>query len=161
MREFSKVSPRVWRSERFMGLSSDDSKLLYLYLLTCEHQTSIGACHLPDGYACTDLRWEPRRYLKARQDLENAGLIDFDTKASVVAIKQWFRFNPAMNMKHAEGIARNIQRLALESPSIAQTVTADFHASSTAKTASTPPRTAAHMAMEGKWPVKATAAPNS
>ena len=57
MREFTKVSPALWNSARFKGLSDDSSRLLYVYYLTCSHQNAAGCYHLPDGYACTDLGW--------------------------------------------------------------------------------------------------------
>jgi hypothetical protein len=105
-----------------MGLQSDDGKLLYLYLLTCEHQNSAGAFRLPDGYACVDLRWEPERYVKARAELIAADLIAFDDKASVVAVRRWFQHNPPMNEKHFAGTLRLLG--GLESDSIAQEVRA-------------------------------------
>ena len=41
-REFSKVSPAVWRSGKFTGLECSTAQVLYLYFLTCEHQNSAG-----------------------------------------------------------------------------------------------------------------------
>ena len=49
MREFSKVSPAVWQSERFHSLPSDDGRYVHLYLLTNDHQNSAGCYRLPDG----------------------------------------------------------------------------------------------------------------
>jgi hypothetical protein len=75
MREFSKISPRVWRSQRFRALASDDARHLHLYLLTCEHQNSAGAFRLPAGYACNDLNWGQDRFSRALAELEEAGLM--------------------------------------------------------------------------------------
>src|SRR5262245_50747384 len=133
MRVYSKVSPLIWRSERFMGLDSDDGRLLYLYLLTCEHQNSAGAFRLPDGYARVDLRWEQERYVKARAELVAADLIAFDTKTSVVAIQRWFQHNPPMNEKHFAGTLRLLD--GLESDSIAQEVRASLTAAWSARVA--------------------------
>ncbi len=115
MREYSKVSPNVWQSERFNNLPSDDGRLLYLYLLTCSHQNSAGTYRLPDGYACVDLRWKPERYHNARAELVAADLIAFDDLASVVMICRWFRHNPPMSEKHLIGIERALERLPSES----------------------------------------------
>jgi hypothetical protein len=114
MREYSKVSPNVWPSERFNSLPSDDGRYLYLYLLTCSHQNSAGAYRLPDGYACVDLRWKPERYHRARAELVAADLIAFDQQASVVMIRRWFRHNPPMSEKHLIGIERMLERLPSE-----------------------------------------------
>src|SRR5262245_38681348 len=75
MREFSKISPAVWHSPRFNSLPSDDGRYLYLYLLSSPHQTSAGAYHLPEGYACADLGWSQKRYREARETLIEADLI--------------------------------------------------------------------------------------
>ena len=114
MRDFSKVSPSLWHSERFNNLASDDARFAYLYLLTCEHQTSAGCYRLPDAYAAADLRWPIDRYQHARSELASAGLINFDTVASVMMITRWFRFNPPMNEKHLKGIRHILERLPSE-----------------------------------------------
>ena len=111
MREFSKISPAVWHSSRFNSLPSDDGRYLYLYLLSSPHQTSAGACHLPEGYALADLNWLAERYRNALQELIKADLIEFDPEAEVVVVKRWFRHNPPMNEKHLRGIVRLLERL--------------------------------------------------
>ena len=111
MRSFSKISPDLWDSERFTGLPSDDGRYLYLYLLTCRHQTSAGAYKLPDGYAATDLRWTSERYLTARELLVEADLIRFDAQTSVVMITRWFKHNPPMNADHLKSIEGELERL--------------------------------------------------
>lgn len=111
MRDFTKVSSTLWHSERFTNLATDDAKLAYLYMLTCEHQTSAGCFRLPDGYASADLRWPIERYTTARAELVKAGLILFDASAAVVMIKGWFRFNGPMNEKHLRGIRHILDRL--------------------------------------------------
>jgi hypothetical protein len=114
MRDFSKVSPALWQSERFNGLPSDDGRYLYVYLLTNEHQTSAGCYRLPDGYACSDLRWLPERYANARSQLIEADLIKFDAGAQVIMITRWFKHNPPMNEDHHIGIVRILERLPSE-----------------------------------------------
>lgn len=115
MRDYSKVSPALWQSERFNSLPSDDGRYLYLYLLTNGHQTSAGAYRLPDGYACSDLRWPMERYAKARAELAAADLIRFDAETSVVMVTRWFRHNPPMSEKHLIGIERQLERLPSQS----------------------------------------------
>lgn len=123
-RQFSKVSPAVWRSSRFAGLESSDAKLLYLYFLTCEHQNSAGTYRIPDGYASTDLGWELKRYRDARTSLIEVELIAFDPACSTVYIERWFQHNPPMNDKHAQGTLRQIDEI--ESESILAKAMADF-----------------------------------
>lgn len=111
MRDYSKVSPSLWASERFHSVGSDDARYVYLYMLTCEHQTSAGAYRLPDAYAAADLRWPIGRYQKARAELVNTGLIRFDASAAVLMVTRWFRFNPPMNPSHLKGIRHVLDRL--------------------------------------------------
>ncbi|HUQ35687.1 MAG TPA: hypothetical protein VM144_04855 [Aestuariivirga sp.] len=124
MRGFSKISPELWDSERFNTLPSDDGRYLYLYLLTCSHQTSAGAYKLPDGYAATDLRWTPERYFIAREVLVGADLIRFDPQTSVVLITRWFKHNPPMNADHLKSIEGELERLS--SPTLAQEAHSDL-----------------------------------
>lgn len=111
MRDFSKISPSVWQSDRFNNLQSDDGRYLYLYLLTSSHQTSAGCYQLPDGYACSDLRWELERYKQSRDQLVSADLIQFDAEASVVMVTRWFRHNPPMSESHLLGVERILERI--------------------------------------------------
>jgi hypothetical protein len=136
MREFSKVSPLVWRSERFIDLPSDDGRYLYLYLLTCEHQNSAGAYRLPDAYACADLRWKPERYVKAKKELVSADLIAIDDKASVIAIRRWFQHNPPMSLPHLKGIQKMLDKL--PSLAIASEAALEAEAAFEARAAKTP-----------------------
>jgi hypothetical protein len=112
MRGYSKISPALWDSERFTSLPSDDGRYLYLYLLTSRHQTSAGAYRLPDGYASTDLRWTPERYVEAREQLVQADLIRFDSQATVVMITRWFKHNPPMNASHLKSIEGELEQWA-------------------------------------------------
>lgn len=114
MRDFTKVSPALWQSERFWSLPSDDGRFLLFYFLTSSHQNSAGAYVIPDGYASTDLHWDLSRYCDARTLLVEAGLIAFDAKASVVMVTNWFRYNPPMSDKHLLGIQRDIEKLPSE-----------------------------------------------
>lgn len=111
MRDFSKISPALWHSQRFNTLPSDDGRYLYLYFLTCEHQNSAGCYRISDGYACDDLQWSQERYLNARSQLITADLIAFDNDCRVVMICRWFKHNPPMNEKHLIGIERVLEKL--------------------------------------------------
>ena len=111
MRDYSKISPSVWHSQRFNNLPSDDGRYLYLYLLTSSHQTSAGCFQLPDGYACSDLSWALERYRAAREQLVEADLIRLDTETNVVMITRWFKHNPPMSDSHLLGIERVLERI--------------------------------------------------
>ncbi|TIM06647.1 hypothetical protein [Mesorhizobium sp.] len=109
-RTFTKVSPMVWRSPRFINLP-EEAKVGYLYLLTNAHVTSAGIYELPRGYACSDLGWAEAGYDSVLKELLEAGLIDHDPDTEVILIERWFRHNPPTNDDHALGTRRRIEAI--------------------------------------------------
>ncbi len=110
MRDFSKVSPSLWHSERFNSLPSDDARDAYLYLLTSEHQTSAGCYRLPDAYAAADLRWPVERYQHARSELIASGLVNHDA----ALCRDDYALVPVQcpqNGNHLKGIRGVLERL--------------------------------------------------
>lgn len=126
-REFTKVSPNVWRSQRFRNLVTSDAQLLYLYFLTCEHQNSAGCFRIPDGYACADLGWGNERYAAAREILVTGDMVSFDPVGDVIYIHRWFKHSPPMNDKHAQGTRRLIGEI--ESDVLREKVETEFEES--------------------------------
>ena len=111
MRDYTKVSPSIWSSPRFLGLKSDEARLLMLYIVTNKHQTSAGVYALPEGYARVDLGdWPEAKYRAAFRNIIDAGLIRFDIETSEVMVERWFRHNPPMSVKHFVGSIRIIDR---------------------------------------------------
>lgn len=123
-RKFSMVSPAVWGSKRFSTLPTTEAKLLYHYFLTCEHITSAGAYRIKEGYALADLGWPAQQYQKAVQALQAADLVAYDAEFETVYVKRWFRHNPPMNERHAQGCRRMIMEL--DSEVIAELAMIDF-----------------------------------
>jgi hypothetical protein len=126
-RKFSMVSPAIWRPGRFLSIADPAAQLLYLYYLTCEHQTSAGCFRLPDGYACADLGWSIDRYADVRAKLVEAEMIAFDAETSTIYVERWFQHCAAMSDKHATGIRKIIT--VIESEAIRVKVAADFSVS--------------------------------
>lgn len=122
-RDFTKVSPNVWQSSRFRKLVSD-AQLLYLYLLTCDHQNSAGCFRLPDLYACSDLGWEAPRFQAARSALIEGDMISYDSESFEIFVHRWFKHSPPMNDKHAQGTRRII--FEVESDTIRNRVEEEF-----------------------------------
>ncbi|MBX9465563.1 MAG: hypothetical protein KL840_21780 [Aquamicrobium sp.] len=110
-REFSKVSPAVWRSGRFRRLSGQMSKQVYLYFITNSHVNSAGCYPLPDLYACADLDCEAEVYTAARDELLAGELIDHDPDTAEILIERWFRHNPPMNPNHYKGTSKLVSEV--------------------------------------------------
>ncbi|MBV9549833.1 MAG: hypothetical protein JO256_09200 [Alphaproteobacteria bacterium] len=120
-RNFNMVSPKLWRSRRFLDQALE-ARLLYLYLLTCEHATSAGCYRLLPGYACADLGgWQRENYDHALSSLAQAGMIEADSETQEVLITRWFQHSPPMNRKHYAGTMKLV--LAIESARLRQTAT--------------------------------------
>jgi hypothetical protein len=111
MRDFSKVSPQIWDSERFKALADDSARLAYLYLLSNGHQNSIGCYRLPAAYACADMGWTAPKYQAALAALIAAELIEADDQTREVLIPRLFKHNPPTNAKHAQGAFRLVEKI--------------------------------------------------
>lgn len=110
MRDFVKVSQTVWKSKKFRALPDDDSRFMYLYILTCPHSNSAGCFDLPPSYAASDMKWGEDRVLAALNNLCEAALIQFDRWENTVLIENWFEFNSPANPKHAVGMLSQLRQ---------------------------------------------------
>jgi hypothetical protein len=109
-RQFSKVSPAIWASRKFRGVSSLARNFL-LYLITNEHIDSSGCYRLPDAYAAHDFGVETDEIETLYAELVEADLISRDKEAEWVLIKRWFKHNPPTNESHATGTRKLISQI--------------------------------------------------
>lgn len=128
MRDFTKVSPKIWRNKAFKALPTDEARLLMLYLTTSEHQNIAGCFRLPEGYALDDLGWSADRYRSALSALIDARLILTDMETLEVFVCGWFDKNAPTNKKHSLGIERVVD--AIESDNLRDAARCEFEASS-------------------------------
>lgn len=105
MRDYSKVSQSLWRSRRFRPLTRD-LKLLYVYLLTCPHQNSIGCFILPAAYIEADMDLSKKTRARQVSDLCDTGLIRVYEPENIVQIDKFLVHNPPCNKGHADGAAK-------------------------------------------------------
>lgn len=115
MRDFTKVSPSIWRSRKFRGLPNDKARLAYLYVLTCPHGNSAGCFDLHPMYAAADLHWEEMTFVEALQSLEKASLIEMDWAENTLLIVNWETFNEPTNPRHAQGILAQLLQASSDS----------------------------------------------
>lgn len=114
MREFSKVSPSVWRSKKFRSLGSMEARFVYLYLLTCPHGNSAGCFDIHPMYACADMGISDEQFGDCIDTLCKAGLIEWDDAENTVLITNWVEFNAPANPKHALGILTQLLQASSE-----------------------------------------------
>jgi hypothetical protein len=111
MREFSKVSPTVWRSKKFRSLPDMEARHVYLYLLTCPHANSAGCFDIHPLYAAADTGLPEDRFRYCMDTLSKAGLIEWDDAENTVLIGNWVEFNGPQNPKHALGILSQLSQV--------------------------------------------------
>ena len=105
---YSKVQSTLFNSEKFRKLN-DFQKNVYVYLLISPHGNSAGFYKLNEGYAAVDLNCTIQRYKNALQAIKDVGLIEYD--GDIIFIRQFLKFNPYTNPKHAQGSYREIEDL--------------------------------------------------
>ncbi|WP_417724585.1 hypothetical protein [Salipiger sp.] len=115
-RAFGIISTSIWGSRRFRGLPCELARLVYLYLHTNRHGTSIGAYRLPIAYIATDLRVPEDRANIALAAVVHASLARYDELEEVVSIIGWWDHNPITNRKHLQGAIRAQRELPRTSP---------------------------------------------
>lgn len=103
MRDYGKIFTSIWNSRKFQGLQSDDARLAYLYLHTCQSVNSIGCFILKDGYAAEDLGWDIERYHRAIEALSIALLIGVHRAERLIRIVDFLTHDPFTNKNHAAG----------------------------------------------------------
>lgn len=114
LRDFTMVSPTLWHSKRFQRLS-ERAKLLFLYLLTGPHVSSIGCYRLPPGYVCTDLQWELPDWRSAMDELVSNCMVMEDIPTETIWIDNWQKFNKFLGTKTITGAEKKLRSLP-ESP---------------------------------------------
>jgi hypothetical protein len=114
-RDWSKLSPEIWRSPRFQSLGQVGAGLLWHYYVAGPHANSSGCSCIPDGYAVADFSsfgWATKDLSKYRKLLVDAELISFDPKTNEVYVNRWFVHNPPTNPSHAKGAMKLISKIA-------------------------------------------------
>ena len=99
---YSKIDSMFWRDQKNRKLS-DDGKLLFLYLLTCPHRSSIGLYYLPEQYVASDIKWTLERVQKGFKELLQNGCIKYDKDNEIVFIKNFLRYNSFENSNQIRG----------------------------------------------------------
>ena len=99
---YSKIDSLFWRDQKNRKLS-DDGKLLFLYLLTCPHRSSIGLYYLPEQYVASDIKWTLERVRKGFKELLQNGCVKYDRDNEIVFIKNFLRYNSFENSNQIRG----------------------------------------------------------
>jgi hypothetical protein len=107
MAQYWRVSPRIWLHHDW----DEDTKLLALYILTCDHRTTEGLFRLPKPYICADLQWLPERLGKPFSKLLANGFIEYDETAQVVLIVKALKWQRPDNPNQQTAAIKALEEL--------------------------------------------------
>ena len=93
---YYRVSPKFWSSAERLGWD-EETRLLALYILTCDHRTTEGLFRLPKQYICADMEWSAQRLAQPFQRLCNDGFIEYDDDAKVMLIVKALAYQAPSN----------------------------------------------------------------
>ncbi len=94
--KYRKIDPRIWNDSKFMSMS-DNAKLVFFFLLTHPHMTSLGAMRGSLAGLAEELGWSSEAFRKAFQEGLSKGMVKHDQKACLIALPNFIRYNPPEN----------------------------------------------------------------
>jgi len=92
MARYRKIDTRIWNDQKFRALS-DDGKLVFLFILSHPHLTSLGAMRATVSGLAAELGWPLERLRKAFAKGIEKGLIEHDQDASFIALPKFLKYN--------------------------------------------------------------------
>ncbi|MGQ0741985.1 MAG: hypothetical protein ACT4OG_06790 [Alphaproteobacteria bacterium] len=116
MQPFTMVARSLWYSEKFEALPDDGTRYLYVYLLTCPHQTSCGCFVLHEAYVLDDLNktgseWTRDKLRNALEAITKRGLALYDAKTGEILLTTWWKNYPPNNPSWREGAERQCESI--------------------------------------------------
>ena len=99
---YGKISEAIWSDEKFQELS-DRSKLLYIYLLSCQNCTCIGIFQIGYGTMEDEFSRERDEIRDSIEELKTAGLIGYQNKW--MWFSKYLRWNMPLSPNHAKQCA--------------------------------------------------------
>lgn len=97
MARYRKVATVIWNDERFRTLS-DRAQLVFLFVLTHPHMTSLGAMRATvDGLCCEHGKWPPKVFSEAFQECVARGMVEVDKSASFIGLPKFLKHNGPEN----------------------------------------------------------------
>lgn len=104
MARYKTIDIRIWLDEKFLSLD-EGTQLLFIYLLTSQHTTSIGTLSLPAHVIAAWLQKDIDTVSKRLDTLSKNGLIKVSS-VGLVWIRNYLKYNPPANPKVASGYCK-------------------------------------------------------
>ena len=110
MARYYPVSPLFWSDEKVVGWH-EQTTLLALYLLTCEHRNLEGLYRLPYAYIQADLEWSADEVRERMDELIASGFIEYDEAARVVLLPKALKYHRPVSEKQKQGAINVLQQV--------------------------------------------------
>jgi hypothetical protein len=110
MARYYPVSPLFWSDEKVLTWSGD-TRLLALYLLTCEHRNLEGLYRLPYAYIEADLDWDSTDVWKRMDHLISQDFVRYDEDARVVLLPKALRYHEPKSDPQIKGAVNALQEV--------------------------------------------------
>lgn len=93
MGRYRKVDPKIWNDAKFRDMT-DNGKLVFLFILTHPHMTSLGAMRASVEGLAAELGWTLKAFREAFREACFRSLILHDEKACFVGLPNFLKYNP-------------------------------------------------------------------
>lgn len=110
MSRYATIYTKIWQDETFKTLDSD-AQMLFIYLLTSPHSNLIGFYYLPMAYVAEDLGNPCETLSEPFRNLCERGLIEYDSAAKVVLVRNYLKYNPIQNPNQAKGAVSMLKNM--------------------------------------------------
>lgn len=108
MARYYPVSPLFWSDEKVQRWE-DETVLLALYLLTCDHRNLEGLFRLPYAYIQADLEWPEAEVRRRMNHLIEDDFVQYDEAARVVFLPKALRYHQPKTEKQIQGAINQLQ----------------------------------------------------
>ncbi|ACL06264.1 hypothetical protein Dalk_4586 [Desulfatibacillum aliphaticivorans] len=92
MGKYRKVEVAIWNDKNFREFS-DSGKLVFLFLITHPHMTSLGAMRASQNGLADELGWQPKAFSKAFEEALSKGMVKYDERACFVWLPKFLKHN--------------------------------------------------------------------
>lgn len=92
MSHYRKVDVRIWNDAKFMSMD-DDGRMVFLFLLTHPHMTSVGAMRGTVAGLASELGWKLSRMKSSTDLIENLDMIQIESRSSIIWLPNFIRYN--------------------------------------------------------------------
>lgn len=100
----------MWTDELFIKLD-EDTKLLFIYVLTSPHCNMAGYYRLPLLYVSADLGWEIDKVKATLGKLVMQEVVSYDAETSVILVYNFTKYNKLQNANQVKGAITAVLRV--------------------------------------------------